>query len=361
MYPIKKNSCFFNTTSFWGGGEKWHVEAALMTQKKGIPTFFVANQKSIIKEKIGATTIQPFYINATKFSFLNPFKIIKLVRFFKKNNIEILVFNSPNDLKLGGIAAYFAKTPTVVYRRGIAVKVKKTGLNQWLFKKVVTHFIFNSCATKKLVELNFSAVLATKKTALIYNAIAFPEKLIENKKTPNSPFIIGNAGRLVAQKGHHFLIEIGKILNKKQLNFKILIAGEGPLFDELHKEIIKNKLQNKIELLGFVSDMDSFMNTIDVFVSTAKWEGFGFVLAEAMTHKKPTMAFNISSNPELIINEKTGYLISPFEVNEFAEKLIYLEKNRSEVLTLGENAYNFAKENFEKEKQFDKFLTFVQG
>lgn len=355
-----KNTCFFNTTSFWGGGEKWHVETALMQAEKGIDTFFIAQKDSVISSKINSTPIKSFYINASKLSFLNPFKIKKLVRFFKENNIKILVFNSPADLKLGGIAAYFAGVPTVVYRRGIAVKVKQNLLTHWLFKKVVTHFIFNSEATKKLLIENFNFILTTKKTQVIYNAITFPTAILPPKSSIASTFIIGNAGRLVNQKGHFFLIEIAKILQIKQLNFKILIAGEGPLYDELNNTIQQNNLQNHIELLGFVNDMDGFMSNITVFVSTAKWEGFGFVLAEAMTHKKPTLAFNISSNPELIINEKTGYLIPPFNVNEFAEKLIFLAENRNKLNEMGENAFRFAKENFEKEKQFEKFLAFVQ-
>lgn len=355
-----KNSCFFNTTPFWGGGEKWHVEAALMASERGLKTFFVANKNSAISEKISSSSIHPFYIKTTRFSFLNPFKIAKLIGFFKENEIETVVFNSPNDLKLGGIAAYFAKIPTIVYRRGIAVKIKKSFLNQWLFKKVITHFIFNSEATKRLVAENFNAILKTKKTAIIYNAIEFPTTSTQSiPSAPNTPLIIGNAGRLVEQKGQRFLIEIAQLLKEKDVAFKILIAGDGPLLGKLQEEIKTKRLTEQIQLLGFVSDIPSFMQKIDVFVSTAKWEGFGFVLAEAMTFKIPTLAFDVSSNPELIINEKTGFLIPAFNTEFFAEKLIELNNNREKLKQIGNEGYLFAKENFEKEKQFEKLLAFI--
>jgi len=354
-----KNICFFNTTPFWGGGEKWHFEAALMSSEKGLNTFFVANKNSVIGEKLASTSIQPFFIKTTRFSFLNPLKVSKLITFFKTNEIETVIFNSPNDLKLGGMAAYFAKIPKIVYRRGIAVKIKNSVLNKWLFTRVITHFIFNSEATKKLVAENFSSILKTKKTAVIYNAIAFPKDDVIGYSIPNSILIIGNAGRLVEQKGQHFLLDIAQFLKNKNVAFKILIAGEGPLFRELQEKIQKNGLAEQIKLLGFVSDMPSFMQQIDVFVSTAKWEGFGFVLAEAMTFKKPTLAFDVSSNPELISNEKTGFLIPAFNTEVFAEKLIILNNNREKLKQMGNEGYLFAKENFAKEKQFEKLLKFI--
>ena len=354
-----KNICFFNTTPFWGGGEKWHFETALMSSEKGLNTFFVANKNSVIGKKLAPTSIHPFFINTTRFSFLNPLKISKLITFFKTNEIEAVIFNSPNDLKLGGIAAYFAKIPTIVYRRGIAVKIKNSFLNKWLFTKVITHFIFNSEATKRLVAENFDAILKTKKTAIIYNAIGFSKENINSETTPNSILTIGNAGRLVEQKGQYFLLDIAQFLKNKNVAFKILIAGEGPLFGELQEKIQKNGLAEQIKLLGFVSDMPSFMQQIDVFVSTAKWEGFGFVLAEAMTFKKPTLAFDVSSNPELISNEKTGFLIPAFNTEVFAEKLIVLNNNREKLKQMGNEGYLFAKENFAKEKQFEKLLKFI--
>ncbi|PKP50107.1 MAG: glycosyltransferase family 1 protein [Bacteroidetes bacterium HGW-Bacteroidetes-12] len=354
-----KNICFFNTTPFWGGGEKWHLEAALMSNEKGLNTFFVANKNSVIGEKLATTSIHPFFIKTTRFSFLNPLKISKLITFFKANEIETVIFNSPNDLKLGGIAAYFAKIPTVVYRRGIAVKIKNSFLNKWLFTKVITHFIFNSEATKKLVLENFNTILNTKKTAIIYNAIEFPKNTNNIEHVPNTVFTIGNAGRLVEQKGQYFLLDIAQFLKNKNVAFKILIAGEGPLFGELQEKIQKNGLAEQIKLLGFVSDIHSFMQQIDVFVSTAKWEGFGFVLAEAMTFKKPTLAFDVSSNPELISNEKTGFLIPAFNTEVFAEKLIALNNNREKLKQMGNEGYLFAQENFAKEKQFEKLMEFI--
>lgn len=352
-----QNICFFNTTQFWGGGEKWHYEAAVMCSATNNKTFFVAQNNGELSKKLASHPIQQMHISVNNRSFLNPVKVAHLVTFFTKNKIDTVIFNSPKDLKLGGKAANKSGVKQIVYRRGIAVEVKKKPLNEKLFKEVVTHFIFNSKATKALLEKNFKAIIDTKETAIIYNAIEFPNKTLDS--TPNNPIVIGNAGRLVEQKGQHFLIDIAEKLKANGVSFKIKIAGDGPLFNELSEKIKAKNLTNEIELLGFVEDMKNFMKNIDVFVSTALWEGFGFVLAEAMTQQKPVLAFNLSSNPELVKDGENGYLIEPENTTQFTEKLAGLISNAELRETMGKNAHQFAKTNFEKEQQFQKLMEFI--
>lgn len=352
-----QNICFFNTTHFWGGGEKWHFEAATMVSKTNHNAFFVSDGEGELAKKLLAYPIKQQHLAVNNRSFLNPLKVKQLVAFFTTNKIDTVIFNSPKDLKLGGKAANKAGVKQIVYRRGIAVEVKKKSLNEKLFKEVVTHFIFNSKATKALLEKNFKTIIDTKKTAIIYNAIEFPFNIQPSKS--NNPIVIGNAGRLVAQKGQHFLVDIAEKLKKGGVNFKIKIAGNGPLYNGLTQQIKEKNLSKQIELLGFVEDMNVFMHNIDVFASTALWEGFGFVLAEAMAQQKPVVAFNLSSNPELVKDGENGFLIEPENTTMFAEKLKVLLNNSELRESMGKNAYQFAKNNFEKQQQFQKLMDFI--
>ena len=366
MQATSKNICFFNTTKFWGGGEKWHFEAAEMMEGTANNTFFVCDGAGELAKKLNGLSVIQHHVTTNNLSFLNPSKVNQLVAFYQENKIDVVIFNSPKDLKLGGKAAKKAGVKTIVYRRGIAVEVKKKSLNEKLFKNVVTHFIFNSEATKNLLEKNYKDIISTKKTAIIYNAIAFPssevchtEPVEVQKPSPSTPIIIGNAGRLVEQKAQHYLIDIAKELHNRGVDFKIQIAGEGPLFEELKDQIEKENLQNQVNLLGFVEDMKSFMQQVDVFVSTALWEGFGFVLAEAMVYKKPVLAFDLSSNPELVKDGENGFLIPSKNIQLFADQLEQLINNEQLREQMGESAYTFAKTNFEKQMQFQKLLNFI--
>ena len=260
-------------------------------------------------------------------------------------------------MKLGGKAAKKAGVDKIVYRRGIAVEVKYSRLNEHLFRDVVTHFIFNSEATKSLLIKNFNRLLEGKQSAVIYNPIEFSG--IKDINPDHQQITIGNAGRLVEQKGQNYLIEIAKELRKKEVNFQILIAGEGPLKNDLAEQIKASQLSEQVKLLGFVADMPSFMNQLDIFVSTSLWEGFGFVLAEAMAAKKPVLGFDLSSNPELIKDGENGFLIPPESIAVFVKQLMLLVNDKSLREDMGQKAYTFAKQNFEQQQQFQKLAHFI--
>lgn len=347
-----------NTTLFWGGGEKWHYETAKEFSEKGFKTLFIVEKGGILEKKLqdSQLNIEIHAIRTSKTSFLNPFKIKQVTKILRSHAVSHILFNGPKDLKIGGLSAYFAQTKHVIYRRGIAVLIKKSFFTSWIFNKVITHFIFNSKSTEKLVEQNYAKELKSIKTKVIYNALPIvPLK----PKIKTTQFTIGNAGRIVEQKGQMDLILIAQALLSHQDNFIIKVAGDGPLKEELEQKVHAMNLQNHFEFLGFVRDMESFMQSIDVFVSTAYWEGFGFVLAEAMLQEKPVLAYNTSSNPELIITEKNGYLIPLSHTEEFAKILNQLANNEEWRETLGSQGRKFVQENFEKEKQFKKLLTFL--
>jgi glycosyltransferase involved in cell wall biosynthesis len=71
-----------------------------------------------------------------KFSFLNLFKIRFLINYYKKNQLKNLEFSNYNDLKLGGIAAFWAGVPNVVFNGN---EKQETGLlRDFLFSTVVS-------------------------------------------------------------------------------------------------------------------------------------------------------------------------------------------------------------------------------
>jgi glycosyltransferase involved in cell wall biosynthesis len=71
------------------------------------------------------------------------------------------------------------------------------------------------------------------------------------------------------------------------------------------------------------------MMSVDIFCLTSLWEGFGYVLVEAMACNKPIVAFDISSNPEIIDNGQTGFLVPVSDVEGLVEKTVALMKDKN--------------------------------
>jgi len=353
---MMQNVCFFNSTKFWGGGEKSHLEYAINFQRKNYKVFIVTSKGSVLEQRANQQKIQVASFKIGNRSFLDPIKINHLSLFFRDNRIDTVFLNSSPDLKLGGLAAKKAGVKNIIYMRGLAVPIKKNLLNKYLLTKVVTHLVPNSFDTRKNMLTNFSPSLGENKVTVIYRGINFEDWNSREEEPVNfkngKEIILGNVGRLVEQKGQQFLIDIALKLKQKGLDFKFYIAGVGPLEEQLKKRVRQNNLENNIFFFGFCSNIKSFLKAIDIFVFPSLWEGFGNAMVEAMYEKKPVVAFNRTSNPEIVTSGSTGFLVDYPDIDSFADNIFELANNSKLCSQIGENAKISVSQRF----SFDKIL-----
>jgi len=349
----QKSICFFNSNSAWGGGEKWHFNTCIEFQRRGYHTILVTNLSSELFKKASEIKLHVYSFYIHNLSFLNPFKVLSLVRLFKNQKVETILLNLPSDLKVAGIAAKIAGVKNIIYRRGMPHPLKNTWLNRFLFKKVLTHVVVNSVEIGNKLQSGNESWFPKDKLALVYNGVDSQfippkEKKIYEKK--NSELVLGNAGRLTNQKGQKYLIELGVILKKENIPFKILIAGEGELKEKLKNLIRVNNLEENIILLGHVSDMPMFFSSLDQFIFTSLFEGSANTLIETLQFQVPCIAFNVSSNPEILIHEKTGILINPFDIEELKNQVLRLNGDALLTQKLVQNAQDLIKDKFDYQK-----------
>jgi glycosyltransferase involved in cell wall biosynthesis len=356
-----RNICFFNSISFWGGGEKLHLENALAFKHKGYEVSMLANPKSPLWEKATQHQIELSPIAVSNLSFLNPFKLLKLSSHFKKKHIDTVIISSSQDLKLGSLAAKLAGVKNIVYMRGLAVPVKASFINKHIYKSVLTHIISNSEETKKQILKHLHRFIPNEKVHTIYHGIEVDENTeprLEIVQAKARGVILGNAGRLTEQKRQKDLIEVAKKLSDANMEFTLFIAGEGELHNELQSLIDTNGLQEKVILLGFVEEMDRFMNSIDIFLLPTAWEGFGFVLVEAMVKSKPVVAY--SCNPEIVADGITGLLAEYPDTEQFAQKVIELINDPTLRKTMGAEGLKRVKEKFTLQDRIDEIEAYLK-
>ena len=199
---------------------------------------------------------------------------------------------------------------------------------------------------------------------VIYNGLNF-QQFETTKKNPcyqrdGKELILGNAGRLEKQKAQEYLVDLAVELKKRKQNFRIIIAGEGRLETRLREYARSSGVEDRVVFLGFIEDMKSFMDSIDIFVLTSLWEGFGYVIVEAMANSKPVLAFDVSSNPEIIEDGQNGYLIPPYDIKKLADRAVQLMENESRRMQFGKHAKESVYERFSYDRVFslvEKYLT----
>lgn len=123
--------------------------------------------------------------------------------------------------------------------------------------------------------------------------------------------ILFSAGRLVSWKGFDILIKIMPDLLKKNVRFKLVIAGSGPEESNLKNLISSLRLENYVYLIGGVEhlSMPIYFRAVDLFVLNTKYEGLSHILLEAMRNNLPIITTNIGGNPEIIKHNYNGLLI----------------------------------------------------
>ncbi len=340
---------FFNSVMSWGGGEKWHLEAARHMRAQGRKVVIFCRPDSELEKRARDCNLPTEAIDVRKFTYLNPIKVSALARQIRAVNPAAIIMNLSSDVKAAGMASKQAGVPRIIYRRGSAIPLKKHVLNRYLFKSVVTEILANSEETKSTINQK-APLMNPEQIKVIYNGLKFEDYRQEASplyQRKGNEFIFGNAGRLVYQKNQVDLILMASQLEKKGVNFKVLVAGSGHLEKDLKALVHKRKLEHRFEWLGFVKEMDAFYRSIDAFVLTSRWEGFGYVLAEAGYFEKPVLAYRVSSNPELVVHEETGLLSPIHQIDALAENAQKLISNPQLVQELGSKAHQRVLQQFD--------------
>ncbi len=148
-------------------------------------------------------------------------------------------------------------------------------------------------------------------------------------------------GRLSNEKGILTLIESVKYWTN---DTKLKIVGDGPLKDEIHSHIKSNKLEEKIELLGFKQGEELkglIRNSKSVIMPSEWYENGPLSLIESFAYGKPVIGSDIGGIPEHIDDMENGFLFEAGNPIDLAEKVNRFDNlAKEEIIKLGENARN---------------------
>ena len=114
-------------------------------------------------------------------------------------------------------------------------------------------------------------------------------KKIREKLGVQNNFVVGNIGRLTAQKNQSFLIDVFKKIHERNAKSSLIIVGVGELEQQLKKKVEQYQLDNSVMFLGARADISEILCAMDVFVFPSIYEGLGIVAVEAQAAGLPTI------------------------------------------------------------------------
>lgn len=185
-----------------------------------------------------------------------------------------------------------------------------------------------------------------------------------NTKINDDTLIIGNIGRMVAQKNQTFLIDIFNEVHKLNENSVLLLIGQGPLQNEIKDKVDKLGLTNSVKFIGQVTNANDYYNAMDVFVLPSLYEGLPVVGVEAQANGlKCYLSTDMTKETKVL--EKTEFVSLKLNAKEWSKKILKgLDKNKREEDTekeMTEKGFNIKKESKKLEKIYQNIITDVIG
>src|SRR5437867_3036293 len=190
----------------------------------------------------------------------------------------------------------------------------------------------------------------------IYNGLDLA--LFSRADFSSVPPLIVAVGRLIAKKGFADLIGACRLLMERGKSFRCAIIGEGPLEEELHEQIAQLHLQDCVELPGAKPqhEIRQCLATGTVFVLPSMIDPDGgmdnlpTVIMEAMAAGLPVVSTAIGGIPEMVIQNETGFLVSPGDVVALTDAIERLFDDIGLARRLAERGFQRARELFSIEK-----------
>jgi glycosyltransferase involved in cell wall biosynthesis len=139
--------------------------------------------------------------------------------------------------------------------------------------------------------------------------------------------IIGQIGRLDKQKNPLDFIRAAAIVTGKYPNVQFVIAGDGVLRPECESLIKELNLTEKFFLLGYRNDINRLYPILALTALSSLWEGLPVVFQESMIAGKPIVANDVDGARDVIVDGKTGYLVTPHQPQEMADRILTLLKD----------------------------------
>lgn len=173
-----------------------------------------------------------------------------------------------------------------------------------------------------------------EKFTLIYNAIPnieLPEKAVLKKelRLKNNVHYVGVTARCARQKDPITFLNIALKVTKKRDDVEFLYIGDGEMMPEMKSYVEEYNLEDKVHLLGFRSDANLIVGALDVYLSTALYEGLPYSMIEAMRAGVPIIATDTVGNNELVVDGENGFLFDIGDASRATELILEQIEDKS--------------------------------
>jgi glycosyltransferase involved in cell wall biosynthesis len=302
---------------------------------------------------------------------INPFSDLvafwKLYKLIKKGRYHIVHTHSSKAGVLGRLAAWLAGTPIIVhtlhslvfhdYQPWIVNRtwrvVKKICARVTDYYISVSEIIVQKAIAANIAEPErFRTIYSGMELDWFLNAKFDADAVKREFGIPLDAPVVGKIARLFPLKGHDELMDAAPEIVKRVPNVRFFLIGDGILLEHLQKRATEYGILENFVFAGLIDRkrIPEMISAMDVVVHTSLREGLARVLPQSLAMGKPCVSFDIDGAPEVVIDDKTGYLVKAFDSVGLADRVAHLLENEDLRRRMGENGRQHVDPNFRTEK-----------
>jgi glycosyltransferase involved in cell wall biosynthesis len=293
-------------------------------------------------------------LSTLAFPILFPVALLQLIWLLRKHRIQIVNLHYPTDnffyfaicRRLLAIRLVTSVHGRDAFYRG-KPKVRFSRIFRFLLRSSDLIVLPSDRYRKELLEV-FPAL--RDKTIFIHNGVnpvLFTPAEDPDVRHENGRYVLCVAD-LTEYKGIDVLLHASKPLLTSDPSLRLVLAGDGPMREELETLALSLGIRSQIQFLGAkgAKEIVRLLQGCEILVLPSREEPFGIVIIEAMACKKPVVASLVGGIPEIIEHEKNGILVDPENPAALADGLrrVLLDSDLKRVLA--ENGYARVMERF---------------
>ncbi|MEG1577765.1 MAG: polysaccharide pyruvyl transferase CsaB [Oscillospiraceae bacterium] len=349
------------------GGAKTHVHSLLQNLSKTIDITMVCFMDGPFVDEARALGI-----NTVVLAGINPLCALKpLKKMIQEGHFDVIHCHGARGNLMGALLKRTFKIPVV---STVHSDYRLDYLGRPLSR--LTYGTLNTIALRRLdyrigvsdamVDLLITRGFDPDKLFSIYNGLDFtPREVKLNRveylksvglQADEDSVIVGIAARLNPVKDIPTLVRGFAKAYAQCPQMRLLIAGDGAQLAELQRLTADLGVSKVVCFAGWVSDVDSFYNAIDINTLTSLSETFPYSLTEGARAGLPTVASRVGGVPYLIDHGVNGLLFEAGNADELGKHLLALAQDATLRERLGQRLYHRAKTDYSLERTISRQL-----
>lgn len=266
---------------------------------------------------------------------------IEMVRFIKKNKIDIVHTHSSKAGILGRWAGALAKVKIIIHT-----------VHGWSFNDFQKPFLRDLYGRLERLSAKFTDKIivvsnhdrqkglehkigSEDKYSLLRYGIERPQfgtkdpSVRKELGISDDALVVGTIACFKPQKELEDFVRLAFLIREVFPQARFLMVGDGILRKKIEKRIAEFNLGPQFILAGWRRDIPRVLSAMDVFVLTSLWEGLPIAVLEAMVSRVPVVATHTGGISEIIAEGETGFLVPCHDMPSMLEKINTLLRDAS--------------------------------